>query len=67
MANFAAVNRALKAAYPALDIEVVRGDGYVYFDGDDGFARINAIFVHPVSTSTADLTRLVIEVVEDLK
>ena len=67
MANFAAVNKALKAAYPALDIEAVRGDGYVYFDGDDGFARINSIFVHPVNTSTEDLTRIVIEAVADLK
>ena len=63
MANFAAVNKALKAAYPALDIAVVRGDGYVYFDGDDGFARINSIFVHPTCTSTVDLTRIVIEAV----
>ena len=63
MANFAAVNKALKAAYPALDIEVVRGDGYVYFGGDDGFDKIDSIFVHPTSISTADLTRIVIEAV----
>ena len=67
MANFAAVNRALKAAYPALDIKAVRGDGYVYFDGDDGFDKIDSIFVHPVNTSTEDLTRIVIEAVADLK
>lgn len=67
MANFAAVNRALKAAYPALDIKAVRGDGYVYFDGDDGFDKIDSIFVHPVNLSTEDLTRIVIETVEDLK
>lgn len=66
MANFAAVNKALKAAYPALDIEVVRGRGYVYFSGNDGFDKIDSIFVHPTSTSTADLTRLVIEAAEDL-
>jgi hypothetical protein len=66
MANFAAVNKALKTAYPALDIEVVRGEGYVYFDGDDGFDKIDSIFVHPTSTSTADLTRFVIESVSDL-
>jgi len=66
MANFAAVNKALKAAYPALNIEVVRGEGYVYFDGDDGFDKIDSIFVHPTSTSTADLTRFVIESVSDL-
>jgi hypothetical protein len=66
MANFAAVNKALKAAYPALDIEVVRGQGYVYFGGNDGFDKIDSIFVHPTCTSTEDLTRLVIEAAEDL-
>jgi len=67
MANFAAVNKALKAAYPALDVEAVRGEGYVYFDGDDGFDKINSIFVHPVNISTEDLTRFVIEAVAELK
>jgi hypothetical protein len=66
MANFAAVNKALKAAYPALDIEVVRGNGYVYFDGEDGFDKIESIWVNPSSTGTAALTRFVIESVEDL-
>jgi hypothetical protein len=63
MANMAQVNKALKATYPLLDIEVVRGEGYVYFDGDDGFDKIDSIFVNPTSTSTADLTRIVIEAV----
>lgn len=67
MANFAAVNRALKAAYPEMDIEVVRGRGYVYFGGNGGFDKIDSIFVHPVNLSTEDLTRIVIETVEDLK
>jgi hypothetical protein len=66
MANFAAVNKALKAAYPMLDIEAVRGQGYVYFDGKDGFDKIDSIWVNPASTSTAALTRFVIESVEDL-
>jgi len=66
MANFAAVNKALNAAYPALDIEAVRGQGYVYFGGNDGFDKIDSIFVHPTCISTEDLTRLVIEAVEDL-
>ena len=63
MANMIAVNKALKSAYPSLDVEVVRGDGYVYFDGNDGFDKIDSIFVHPTSISTADLTRIVIEAV----
>jgi len=49
MANFSAVNKALKAAYPMLDIEAVRGNGYVYFDGEDGFNKIDSICVHPTS------------------
>ena len=63
MANFKAVNQALKAAYPLLDIEAVRGEGYVFFDGDDGFDKIESIYCHPTSTSTEDLTRFVIEAV----
>jgi len=63
MANFKAVNQALKAAYPLLDIEAVRGEGYVFFDGDDGFDKIGSIYCHPTSTSTEELTRFVIEAV----
>lgn len=63
MANMAAVNKALKADYPLLDIEAVRGQGYVYFGGDDGFDKIDSIFVHPTITSTEDMIRLVIEAV----
>lgn len=66
MANFKAVNKALKAAYPLLDIEVVRGQDYVYFDGNDGFDKVDSVCVHPTSTSTSDLTRIVIEAVSDL-
>ena len=64
MANFAAVNKSLKAAYPMLDIEAVRGNGYVYFDGEDGFNKIDSICVHPTSTSTSDMTRFAVEEVE---
>jgi hypothetical protein len=64
MANFAAVNKSLKAAYPMLDIEAVRGQGYVYFDGKDGFDKVGSICVHPTSTSTSDMTRFAVEEVE---
>lgn len=63
MANFAAVNRALKSAYPKLDIKAVRGAGYVYFDGNDGFDKVNSIYVHPSSISTAEMIQIVIEAV----
>lgn len=64
MANFAEVNKAIKAAFPDLNIKAVRGNGYVYFDGDDGFDKIESIMVHPTSTSTKDMIRLVLEAIK---
>jgi len=61
MANFLAVNKALKKAFPNLDIKAVRGAGYVYFDGNDGFDEVNSIYVNPTSITTADMIRIVIE------
>jgi hypothetical protein len=58
MANFAAVNKAIKEAFPALDIQAVRCKGYVYFDGDDGFDKLRSIYSHPTSTSTETMIRL---------
>jgi len=55
MANFRTVNAALARAFPDLDVSVVRGDGYVYFDGDDGYGKITSIYVHPPTVSTAML------------
>lgn len=60
MANFRDVNRAIRARFPKLDIEVVRGAGYVYFAGDNAEGAIS-IYAHPVSTSTADMIRMAIE------
>lgn len=34
MANMRVVNQYIKANFPDMDIEAVRGDGYVYFDGE---------------------------------
>lgn len=61
MANMIAVNKALKSAYPSLDVEAVRGAGYVYFDGDDGFGKVESIMVNPASTATAALIEICIE------
>jgi hypothetical protein len=61
MANFKQVNKSVKKEFPDLHIEVVRGDGYVYFDGMDAFDRIDSIMTHPTSTTTEDLARLCIE------
>lgn len=58
MANFATVNKAIKNAFPNLDIQAVRGKGYVYFDGDDGFDKIKSVYTHPTSTTTDTMVRL---------
>jgi len=59
MARFNEVNREIKKAFPSLDIEVVRGEGYVYFTGDSAYEYdVESIMTHPVSTSTEDLIRM---------
>lgn len=63
MANFKQVNKAVKQQFPHLDIEVVRGEGYVYFSGEDGY-NIDSIWTHPTSTNTEDMVRLVIDQIE---
>jgi hypothetical protein len=60
MANFAAVNKAIKKAFPTLDIQAVRCKGYVYFDGDNGFDKIQSIYTHPTGTTTDTMIRLCI-------
>lgn len=57
MANFKQVNKALKTTINGLDIEVVRGEGYVYFCGDVGI-DIPSVYSHPTSTTTDDMIRL---------
>jgi hypothetical protein len=63
MANFLAVNKALKKAFPNLDIKAVRGNGYVYFDGNDGFDKVNSIYVNPTSINTAEMIQIAIEAI----
>jgi hypothetical protein len=60
MANFQTLNHAIKAKINS-DIVAVRGDGYVYFDGEDGFDQIPSLYVHPVNTPTDEMIRLCIE------
>lgn len=64
MANFKQVNKAVRQRFPELDIEVVRGVGYVYFCGEDGFDKIDSIMTHPTSTSTDEMIRLCIDEIE---
>lgn len=56
MANFKKVNAEIKAI-TGMDIEAVRGDGYVYFDGKDGFDIVASVYAHPVTTPTDEMTR----------
>ena len=63
MANLKKVNKTIKAA-TGLDIEVVRGDGYVYFDGEDGFGKIDSVYAHPVTTTTDEMTRFCLEAIQ---
>lgn len=64
MANMREVNKAIKVNWPNLDIQVVRGDGYVYYDGVDGFDKIESLMVNPVSCKTNILTHLVFQDIE---
>ena len=65
MANMTHVNQYIKANFPELDIKAVRGDGYVYFDGDDGFDKVASIYVNAPSISTSDLVDLCLEQIQD--
>lgn len=64
MANMREVNKAIKATFPNLKLEAVRGDGYVYFDGE-GFDAIPSIMANPVATKTADMVRMCLESVSE--
>ena len=57
MANFKLVNEAIKKAYPYLDIQAVKGNGYVYFCGQNGFDNVSSIYSNPTSTSTEAMIR----------
>ena len=61
MANMMVVNKAIKKQFPDLDIEVVRGDGYVYFGGNHGLDVVESIYAHPTVTPTGDMIRMCIE------
>lgn len=66
MANFKEINKFVRKQYPHIDIEVVRGVGYVYFSGDDGFDNCKSIYANPTTTTTADMIRLVTDEIEQM-
>jgi hypothetical protein len=43
-ATLPAINRHISSRFPELDIELVKGNGYFYFSGDDGMG-IESIYV----------------------
>ena len=56
----------IKHQFPKLNIVAVRGDGYVYFDGTDGYLELDNIYANPASTSTDDMFRLCKEEIESV-
>ena len=64
MANFKTINKGIKEAFPNKDIEAVRGQGYIYFDGVDGFDKVDSIYVNPCSISTEDALKFCLENIE---
>lgn len=65
MANMKHVNQYIKTNYPNLDIEAIRGSGYVYFDGLHGFGCIDSIWSNPTTTSTSDLADMCLQNIAD--
>ncbi len=66
MANMRIVNQYIKTNFPTLKIEAVRGDGYVYFDGEDGFDKVESLMVCSTSVDTSTLVDLVLEQIQDV-
>ena len=64
MANMRHVNQYIKTNFPDLKVEAVCGEGYVYFDGEDGL-DIGSIYVNPVSISTDDLMEIIMETLDE--
>ena len=62
MANFKQVNKVVQKTHPT--VEVVRGEGYVYFSGD-AFDQYESIMTHPVSASTEDVIRLALDTLSE--
>ena len=48
------LNTFIKGQYPGLDIELVKGDGYFYFTGDDGFDLVDSIYVNALNQPTIE-------------
>ena len=60
MASMKLVNKMIKSAFPNLDIEAVKGPGYVYFNGNDGLDKIPSTYVHVPAYTTEQLAEILI-------
>lgn len=60
------INKAIKKEFPNHDIEVVIGDGYFYFDGDDGFDKIESIYVEPKSVCVDTAKRMILQHIRNM-
>jgi hypothetical protein len=47
------LNAAIAARYPKLDIELVRGEGYFYFAGIDGY-EVESIYICYLNQATRE-------------
>lgn len=65
MANMKDVNKALLKEFSTLNVVAVRGSGYIYFTGRDGWEIVESVWVNPTTTSTPDTVRLCIEAVAE--
>ena len=64
MANMKTLNKSIKFRFPDLDIEAVRGDGYVYFIGKDGLDVVDSIYSNPPTTDTRSMIVMCLENIE---
>ena len=64
MANMNTLNKWIKFRFPDLDIEAVRGDGYVYFIGEDGLDVVESIYSNPPTTDTRIMMVMCFENIE---
>ena len=66
MANFNKLNQRCKREFPDLDIEIVRGEGYIYFAGKEG-ETISSIYIHPASVDTDQAWENIKEYIKPVK
>lgn len=67
MANMRDVNKAIKQWFPNLEIEAVRGDGYVYFVHSDKYEQLESVYANPPTTPTGEMIRLCLEQIQDIQ